>query len=268
VKPRPAQTSRAFRGFTLIELIGVLAILAILAATIAPNALRSIDRAAVTAERTNLENLGEQVKLYLRANGTLPTSSNWTTTVGAFADIAPADIQTNKRGMTRVYLADPATNPAQRVLLISSMRNGVTVPTTANTAQFAAIWNTADGRVPATTGWNGWSNTPGLPNSAADYLVIRRVNLSGVYNTDLQSLTITLNNRGSSPASYVLVPAGGTAQAAVNIPAGATAIITPRRPRDQINLYRAANGATLDYSYVLSATGKTFDFNGTNWIPQ
>ena len=60
-------------GFTLIELIGVLAIMTILAGVIAPNALQSIERAAIRAEHQTLANLGEQVELYLRDQGALPT---------------------------------------------------------------------------------------------------------------------------------------------------------------------------------------------------
>ena len=101
-----------------------------------------------------------------------------------------------------------------------------------------------------------------------EFLCIERVNLSSVYNTDLQSLTLTLNNRAATTASYNFVLADGTVQASVNVPAGATVILSNHRPKERCNLYRAAGGVTLDYSYVLSATGKTFDFNGANWIPQ
>ena len=55
------------KGFTLIEMIGVLAIMAILAAVITPNALRTLDRAAIRAEADTLHNLGDQVKNFLKA---------------------------------------------------------------------------------------------------------------------------------------------------------------------------------------------------------
>jgi prepilin-type N-terminal cleavage/methylation domain-containing protein len=270
MKPRPAHLRRPQAGFSLIELIGVLAIMAILASVIGPNTLRSLDRAAIRAEAQTLENLGEQVKLYLRSAGTAPTPTNWTTSVASYADISPADIATNRRRMNRVYLTDPASTPTQRVLILSSMRAGLNLPSAANintAVRFQDIWQTVDGALPTAISWSGWLAWNAVGNSA-DYLLIERVNLSPVYNTDLQSLALTLNNKGAAVASYNLVLANGTVQAAVNVPAGGTAILSNQHPRDRINLYRAAGGVTLDYSYVLSKTGRTFDFNGTAWIPQ
>ena len=268
-RPSPPRLGAAV-GFTLIELIGVMAIIAILASVLAPNALRAIDRAAVTAEVTTLQNLGDQVKLCLRAQGTLPTPANWTVAVGGFADLSPADIATNRRQMARVYLTDPATNPSQRAIILSSMRQGLTLPTAANintAVRFQDIWATVDGAQPTAVSWGGLAAWGAVANSN-DYLLIERINLSPVYNSDLQNLTLTLNNKAAGTASYNLVLADGTVQAAVNVAAGGTAILANRHPRERCNLYRAAGGVTLDYSYVLSATGKTFDFNGANWIPQ
>jgi prepilin-type N-terminal cleavage/methylation domain-containing protein len=264
------RTARASSGFTLIEMIGVLAVIAILASVITPNALRSLDRAAITAEVQTLHNLGEQAKNYLRAQGVAPTPANWTTTIGGYADMSPVDIATNKRQMGRVYLTDPAAIPTQRVIILSSMRTGLALPTSANintAVRFQDIWQTADRSLPTALSWGGWAAWAAVANSG-DFLVIERVNLAPVYSTDLQSLTITLNNRGAATASYNIVLADGTVQAPVNVPAGATAILNNRRAKERFNLYRASGGATLDYSYVLSTTGKTFDFNGTNWIPQ
>lgn len=260
---------RASSGFTMIEMIGVLAVIAILAGAIAPNALRSLDRAAVTAEVQTLHTLGEQVKNYLRAQGVAPTPANWTTAVGSYADMSPLDIATNKRQIARVYLTDPATVPTQRVIILSSMRAGLALPTSANinnAVRFQDIWQTADRSVPTGLSWGGWAAWSAVANSG-DFLVIERVNLAPVYSADLQSLTLTLNNRGGATASYNVVLADGTSQLPVNIPAGGTAILNNRRAKERFNLYRASNGVTLDYSYVLSTTGKTFDFNGTNWIP-
>jgi len=257
------------KAFTLIELIGVLAIMAILAGVIAPNALRALDRAAVNTEFTSLGNLGDELKLYLRDQGVAPTSANWTTTLASYADLSPANLATNKKGVARLYLTDSATNPTQRVLILSSMRQGLALPAAANIATAAAfqqIWQTADGSIPPASSWNGWNAWSTVANSG-NYLVIERVNLISVYDTDLESLTLTLNNRGGASASYNLVLANGTSQAAVNVAVGATVILT-ETPRIRLNLYRGPGGATLDYSYVVSTTGKTFDFNGTDWIPQ
>ena len=254
----------------MIEMIGVLAVMAIIAGVIMPNALRSLDRAAVNTEVQNLSMVGDQIKLYLRDQGAAPTSANWTTVLSSYAGLSPADLATNKRQVDRVYLTDPATNPTQRVLVLSSMRAGLAMPAAAaiNTAaKFQLIWQTADGSVPPVGSWAGWGAWAATANSG-NYLVIERVNLLSVYDTDLQSLTLTLNNRGAATASYNLVLANGTSQPAVNVVAGATVILANQRPKVRVNLYRSAGGVTLNYSYVLSTTGKTLDFNGTDWIPQ
>lgn len=268
-RPLPVRL-RPTAAFSLIELIGVLAIIAIMASVIAPNSLRAIDRAAVNAEGRTLDALGEQVKLYLRAAGTAPTAANWTTTLGAYADISPADMATNKRRVGRVYLVDPASTPTQRVIILSGMRAGLALPAAAaiNTAaRFQDIWQTADGSLPTATSWSGWAAWSAVDN-AADYLLIERVNLASVYHTELQSLTLTLNNTSAAAASYNLVLADGSAQGVVSLPAGGTAVLTNRRSRERLNLYLGSGGATLDYSYVLASAGRTFDFNGTAWIPQ
>jgi prepilin-type N-terminal cleavage/methylation domain-containing protein len=257
-------------GFTLIEMIGVLAIMAIIASVVAPNALRALDRAAVTSEYASLSNLGDSVKYYLRDNGVAPTSANWTATLGTYANLSPADLTTNTRGMARVYIADPASVPPQRVLILSSMRSGLALPAAAaisTAANFQLIWQTANNAVPPVASWAGWNAWNAVANSG-NYLVIERVNLVSVYDTDLQSLTLTLNNRGAAPASYNLILANGTVLGFVNVGVGATVILANQNPREMINLYRSAGGVTLNYSYVLSSTGKTFDFNGVDWIPQ
>ncbi len=268
-KPDP-YSCRAAPGFSLIELIGVLAIMAILASVLVPNALRAIDRAAVSAETQTLANLGQEVKLYLRDQGSLPVPANWSTAIAGYADLSPANVAANPRNQSRVYLADPASSPSLRVILLSSMRAGLDLPTAAaiSTPQaFQDIWQTADGSVPPSANWAGWGAWGAVANSG-NFLVIERVNLSPVYDTDLQSLTITLNNRGAAAASYNLVLANGSSQAPVDVAAGQTVVLSNQVPRVQVNLFRSSGGIALNYSYVVSTTGKTFDFNGTDWIPQ
>jgi len=256
------------KGFTLVEMIGVLAIMTVLASVMTPNLLRSIERAAVRAEVDNLHTLGEQVKLYLRDNATTPTTvvpptlPNWTTQLATYSSLSAADILTNRRQMARLYVTDPVV-ANQRAMLVSSMRTGVALPTYAQvSANFTALWNTADGTVPATAGWGAW-NTTNIEN-----LVIERVSLAEVYRTDLATYNVTLNNHGAITTSYQVTQANGTVLAVVNLAAGvSTAPALTLRPKDRLALYRAAAGVTLDYSYVVSNTGKTFDFT-TTWTPQ
>jgi prepilin-type N-terminal cleavage/methylation domain-containing protein len=257
-------------GFSLIEVIGVLAIMAIMASVLVPSALKSVQQAAISAESQTLGNLGTVLPLYLRDQGSVPTAANWTTTLAGYANLSPSNLATNSRGVARVYLTDPATTPTQRVILLSSMRAGLALPAAANigtAAKFQQIWQTADGSVPPASSWAGWGAWGAVAKSGS-YLLIERVNLLPVYDTDLESLTLTLNNHSGTAASYGLVLANGTRLATVNVPAGSTVTLANETPRVMITLYAAAGGLRPNYSYVISNTGKTFDFDGTNWTPQ
>jgi prepilin-type N-terminal cleavage/methylation domain-containing protein len=223
--------------------------------------------------------LGEQVKLFLKANGwppglkpTAPVPS-WNQDLATYADISSADILTNKRQMARSYIYEPIASP-RRVLILSRMSTvtGLALPTAANLntmALFDNVWNTADGAVPPTgTSWAGWA---AWRATVGDYPVIERVNLAPIYNTDLQTLNITLNNRSAATVSYNIVGQGWFNILPPTAPATNTSKTITCRPKDMINLYRSAGGLNLDYSYVVTTTssGRTFDFNtGTNWVPQ
>lgn len=287
---------RVTAAFTLIELIGVLAIMAIMAATVAPNALRALDRAAVRAETDSLHNLGQLAISYLRNKGVEPTAANWnsTTVLAPYAWLSPTDMLYNRRQqipnltqpeatdpvranegnyITRVYVPDP-TAANHRALLISSMRAGVKLPDnirpipapTINSTDFAIIWNTPDGTVPALGAWSGWANY-------RDYLVIERINYNPVYATDLRDVSLTLKCTTATAGYYNIVLVDGSRLFSSNqqiTQAASPLIITPKRhPRERLDLYKS-DRVTLSYSYVISSdsSGYTFEFDGTSWVPK
>ena len=260
----------ASRGFTLLELMGVLAILGILSSMLVPNVLRAIDRAAVRAEAATVQQLGEQIRLHFRTENTLPPPASWAMSLATYADLSSLDVATNARGISRVYLQDPATTPSRRVMLLSVMRTGLALPPAdaiTRAAQFEALWQTPDGMVPDSTSWSGWSAWSSVA-AAADYLLIERINLAAEYDAAGRTFTLSLNNRSQTTASYSLTTADGTTGPAVNLNPRRTVLLPNLRSGERLELYRSRNGGSPDYTYVLSSTGKTFDFDGQQWSPQ
>lgn len=264
--PRPSFLRRLSAGFTLVEMIGVMAILAIMAGILTPNVLRSIERASVVAEQQTLGKLGGQVKKYLHDYGFVPAVGTWDTNIATYSEVSVLDIRTNKRQNNRVYLLDPdPAAPQERAIILSSMRAGMALPTSANintALRFAALWDTVDGQVPSAVSWGGWTA------QAAEYLIIERINFKSEYRTIVLQNTSNVLPAIPASVSYGVQPPQGPLQPGVTIIAGGSTTLR-LVPNMRLNLYLGTTPATgIDYSYVVNTTPKKFDFNGSHWIPQ
>lgn len=256
---------RSAAGFSLIELIGVMAIMAILASVITPSVLKSIERASVVSEETTLALVGEQVRQYARTNLAAPAVATWNTTLAPYAGMSAGDLLVNKRQMNRSYIIEPTT--ASRVLIISSMRNGLAIPSAANitnTTQFSTIWNTAPGAVPdqsSWTGWNSWSGMHDVSNSV-DYLVIQRISLV----SDFQSYTVTLNNPGAA-VYYEIRNVANVVTKTGSVGGAAPTVAEPLRRGERCNVSKTSLATGISFSFLASDSGRTlqFDVPSTTW---
>ncbi|ATC65497.1 hypothetical protein CMV30_16950 [Nibricoccus aquaticus] len=271
-RSRPsACASRA--GFSLIEMIGVMAVMAILATVLVPNTLKMIERAAVRAEAETLRNLGDQTKLHLRSRGYLPglkptaPITAWNVDLSTFGSLSAADVLANRRNNNRSFLYDTASTPRPRVLILSSMRGGLTVPANATSAQFDAIWNTADNSVPSgaaaglfAANWAG----------QGEYLLIERVNLKSQLPINRIVLSANTSSVPTTVSFVVLHPDGqNTSGSLTTVTANVTVIRPDLILRDgDILVLRKPNG-TDDYRYVVAGRDANFlytDLKG--WLPQ
>jgi general secretion pathway protein G len=74
MKNRRMSISTRESGFTLIEIMVVVIIIGVLSALIAPNIIDNVDKANVTAAKTDLRTISTQLDLYKLDNGTYPTT--------------------------------------------------------------------------------------------------------------------------------------------------------------------------------------------------
>jgi prepilin-type N-terminal cleavage/methylation domain-containing protein len=185
-------------GFTLIEMIAVLAVIAILAVTLVPAFIRKMDQIAGDKESASLKALGDALQSSVLRNRYVPSTNNWANTIAIESGINVGDVTMNRRRQPRVFLVDPAMQIGSqaagqdytqdnlgsgvrpnrpRIILLSSIGEplpaGIVTGVPASTNDFNAIWNAADGTLPAGSPWTGWRGTNDLK--------VQRVNLSGLF---------------------------------------------------------------------------------------
>lgn len=248
-------------------MIGVLAVIGILAATLAPNAIRAIERASNQSESASVSHLGNSVRNYVIDTGSLPSSANWDTELAGYTELSSIDIQTNRRGIDRVLILDPASSPSERIIILSNMRNNLNLPTAGNinsSTRFQALWDSPNGTIPSTASWNGWNNWNNVHN-AEDFLHIERVNLKPIYMDELKLSNVSINNPSASTTSYQLLDSTSTLLASGPIGSGGTVSLTNLSKGDRIDFFSDAGSTTLIYSYIIEGEDRSFDFS--DWIP-
>ncbi len=203
-------------GFTVIELLAVLAVLVLLAMAAIPLFLRLLDQQAREKEQVALQSLAGGFQRYVLRTRTIPSDTNFASTIGPEIGWKTADAQNNSRGAARVILIDPGLHVGQytngspatggllpytqgvtgskaplspRLIIISSV--GAALPSTivggipSNTT-FTNIWATAPNTKPSLWTWTG----------NPDDLRIQRINMSQWFNE------VSFNRVGSYQGRY------------------------------------------------------------------
>jgi general secretion pathway protein G len=107
---------RGARGFTLIEIMVVVVIIGILVGLIAPNILSRVDKARVTAARTDIATLEQALEMYRLDNHTYPSTDQGLDALVVRPGGAPEPRNWNPEGYLKKSLPlDPWGNPYQYV---------------------------------------------------------------------------------------------------------------------------------------------------------
>jgi prepilin-type N-terminal cleavage/methylation domain-containing protein len=155
------------RGWTLIESIAVLAVIAILAAILVPPVIKRVDRAVWTRETAELDAYSDALKQSIIRTKSVPTYTNWASTIASQMSTPVSGVLTNARRYARTFLIDPTRNMTLpytqtingtgkpnnlRMMIVSSLAGALTIPTgEPSSSDFDTLWNTPDGGTPA--GW-------------------------------------------------------------------------------------------------------------------
>ena len=253
-------------GFTLLEMIAAITIIGILASVIIPNLARQIDIAAVRAESKTLETFAESLKTYVSVNRRLPKTSNWAAAISEYADASKQAIERNKRMERRVYIEDPGSNPSERVIILSNLRTELSLPKRSDirkASRFQALWDTVDGKIPSTKSWKGWSRWKSVER-AGNYLLIERINLRKIYETEFKTRSVAINNTTKGTTSYEAYGPDGKRLSRRNLAAGATITLNSLVPGSRVKIFRKSGRSGLIYTHIVSDQDATFDLS--SWI--
>lgn len=181
-QPGPQRLRHHASGYSLIVMIGVVAVVAIFAMALLRSLIREIDHRVARQETATLKTHKEALERTIMRNCYIPGPNDWANVVASEIGATGSRVATNPRRRARVLLVDtnglfnvlplPYTQTAAgitappkpmnaRFMIISSL--GEAPPNIGNyppAAEFAALWNCAEGQIPATAAWSGWNGRP------------------------------------------------------------------------------------------------------------
>lgn len=141
------------RAFSLIEVVGVMAVIAILAAMLVPAITKRVDFAAWSSESASLSAMKDALVLYVLRSNTIPSSTTWTTNISKQLGLAPSEIATNRRNLSRAFLIDNSGWLGTVTLPYTVAPGGVT--TTPSRARLMIVSTIAKGPLPVASGAPG-----------------------------------------------------------------------------------------------------------------
>lgn len=227
------------RAFTLIEMVGVMALIAISAAMILPALIAQTDNATASLENAALQSYVTALQNSIQRHHVIPgvTGPNgWVNVVATELGVTSNSIAFNAHNNQRVLVIDtngfgkmgalPYTEPSTgmpdaltnstspRLMIVSSlgaalpaMLTTLTTNTTVNLspADFNALWNTANGTVPAAnevwSGWTGHATDVAVQRMDAGYLFAHLVLSNEDTNTVYFSVNGNLQSLAPAPAT-------------------------------------------------------------------
>jgi prepilin-type N-terminal cleavage/methylation domain-containing protein len=149
---------RKMRGFTLIEMLGVLAIIAILSAIFIPNLITRTEGFSLNAEQQSLKALASSLEDFVVTTRSIPSqgaAGNWAWAIGSQSAISVPQILTNKLGVQRQFIIDPAFVAQLSLLFPAEFPGAPVVPVGAPAGTPASLYTQGatalGGAVPVTT---------------------------------------------------------------------------------------------------------------------
>lgn len=220
---RALRSGRGVAGFSVVEIVGVMCVLMILALMVSPSMLRQLEEQARRKEAETLSQITRALREYVLSTRQVPAVATVPTNVAQVLGWPVGLVVTNAFRNPRVFLYDPtlrlgattaSTLPytqgaygvsnlaGARMLVMSSLSGAlpaiIASPGTNATTVFNAVWNTADGTMPAGWTWGGrWED-----------IKVQRLNLAPLFTqVVLNNNTATLGRFSiDNTAGHVLLP--------------------------------------------------------------